>query len=64
MTGGTTYALKMVVASTSITCYVDNVQIFASSGATGLESQTKFGLIMADAQNDSLSVWDNLLITS
>ena len=64
MTGGTTYALKMVVASTSITCYVDGVQIFASSGATGLESQTKFGLVMADSQNDSLSVWDNLLITS
>jgi len=64
MAGGTTYHLKMVVASTSISCYIDNSLIFASSGATGLESQTQFGLMMADSQADTLSVWDNLLITS
>lgn len=64
MAGGTTYSLKMVIASTSISCYVDNSLIFASSGATGLESQTKFGLMMADSQADTLSTWNNLLITT
>lgn len=64
MAGGTTYNLKMVVAATSISCFVNNSLIFASSGATGLEAQTKHGLMMADSQGDTFSRWNNLLITS
>jgi hypothetical protein len=64
MTGGTTYTLKLVVGATSISCYIDNVLVFASSGATGLETQTRFGLVTAAGVADRTSTFDNLLITS
>lgn len=64
LAAGTTYALKMVVGPTTIGCYIDNTLVFASAGATGLESQTRFGLVVASGAADHSSTFDNLLIST
>lgn len=64
LNGGTTYQLKMVVGATSIECFLDDTLVFASTGATGLESETQFGLITAAGSTDRVSTFDNLAVTS
>lgn len=62
LTPGVQVTLKMVIGATSIECYKDNVSVFASSGATGLEAQTKFGIVSSTGASDHGSAWDDLLI--
>lgn len=63
LTPGVQVTLKMVIGATSVQCYMDDDLVFASSGATGLEAQTKFGIVSSTGASDHGSAWDDLLIT-
>lgn len=63
LTPAEAHQLKMVVAADSISCYLDDALVFASGGATGLESETQFGLITAAGTGDHASTFDNFKIT-
>lgn len=43
-TEGQTYALKVVLSGTSITCYVDDVEVLSYASATAHETETKHGV--------------------
>lgn len=61
---GTEYTLKVVTTATTISCYLNNSLIFASSGATGLEANTRYGLVTSTASSDTGSTWNDLTVTN
>lgn len=60
----TEYTLKVVTAATVISCYLNDVLVFASSGATGLEANTRYGFVTSTASSDTGTTWNDLSVTN